>query len=186
MRGCHLVLLVGLMAGSGAPARADSIALTLSKTPTDATLTWSGDVPNFEVYRGPGPAGIVDSSHALAITGGSQVVDSQVPLPGAGFYYLVVTLGPCAPLSPATICGAGARCYPTPDHLTACSGPVGAGTQGAFCSTDADCASTFLCAGANGCAKWCRIGFTDCSPGLTCVSLIPAVYAGAQQYGACF
>ena len=183
------LFLVFLVMPAGV-ARADVIVLTLSKGPAlpgDATLSWAGDVPNFDVFRGPGPAGVTNPPNSMMITGGRQTIDSQIPSPGTGFYYIVTTLGPCSPLSPATICGASARCYPTEDSLTSCSGPVGMGTQCSSCGSDRDCSPKDICAsGGSQCLQWCRVGVGgDCPPPYSCFSFIPILYAGPQQYGVC-
>lgn len=176
------LFVLGIVLYSGA-ARADEILLLLTKGPSmpgGATLSWTGDVPNLEVVRGPALV-------TLVITGGRQTIDPEIPAPGALFFYRVSTLGPCSPLDPAAICGLGARCYPTEDHLTDCSAPVGPGTQCGACSSDAHCAATFFCpSGGPRCAQWCRIGVAgDCPPPYSCFNFIPVLFAGSQAYGVC-
>jgi hypothetical protein len=178
-----------LLAASAVTAHADDgITLTVTRgpSPTDAALSWLGGVPNFDYFRSTVPSTVTVPGNSVLITGGRATTDAGVPPPGACSFYLVESLGPCAPLTPTTICGAGERCYPTTDHLTDCEGPVGTGSQGAACVTDADCASMYVCIAApsNQCLKWCRIGQNDC-PGRTCVGLNPSVFAGAQEYGVC-
>jgi hypothetical protein len=169
--------------------RADLILLKLSKGPTlpgDATLIWTGDVPNFDVFRGNGPAGVTNSPNSLIITGGRQTVDSLVPAPGTGFYYVVTTRGPCDPLNPAAICGPGARCYPTEDGLTNCSGPVGTGAHCSACTSDSNCAPVDVCFGGPTCLQWCRAGVSsDCPPPFSCLVILPLLYVGTQVYSVC-
>lgn len=178
-----------LLTASVAPIHADDgILLTLARgpSPSDAALSWSGSIPNFDFFRSTVPSTVTNPGNSVLITGGRATTDVSVPPPGTCSFYLVNSLGPCSPLAPATICGLNERCYPTTDHLTDCEGPVGAGTQGAACASDANCASMYACfaAPSNQCLKWCRIGLNDCSPG-SCVGLNPAVYSGAQEYGVC-
>ena len=165
----------------------DGISLTLDRgAPAgSAALSWVGGVPNFDVYRGGNPATVTSAGNVLAILGGRSTLDTVVPAANSGFYYLVISVGPCAPRSPAAICGANERCYPTTDGLSDCEGPVGAGTQGAFCTTDADCYALGPCIN-NRCSPWCRIGFSDCGGNLSCFSLIPEVFVTGQEYGVCF
>ena len=153
-----------------------------------SVLSWTGSNPNFDVFRASNPATVSNGGNVVAILGGRTFTDNVLPPLGAGFFYLVTSVGPCSPRDPATVCGPGARCYPSQESLTYCSGPVGTGTQCAFCSSDANCSAVSLCVPtfSASCMNWCRIGFPgDCAVQFTCTALSPKVYAGAQEYGVC-
>jgi hypothetical protein len=170
----------------------DGIGLSIHKGPPagSATLTWTGSVPNFDVFRSPVPGTITDPSHLVVVLGARQQLDAALPATGSALYYLVTSVGRCAPLSPAAICGSGERCYPTEDSLTSCAPPVGAGGQCSACATDATCSPIHSCVAVisgGQCMKWCRIGFSsDCTFGSVCLPFAPALFAGSQQYGACY
>jgi hypothetical protein len=186
-------LAIATLAVLGAsPVRGDDgIVLKITKSPPAnlATLQWTGSIPNFDVFRADTPATVDDPSHLIIVMGARQTQDATLPDPGGCLFYLVTSVGPCAPLSPAAICGGAERCYATEDTLTSCSGPVGGGAQCAACASDAECSPVHVCipvpAGGR-CEKWCRIGFSfDCTFGSVCLPLANPVFAGAQQYGVC-
>lgn len=82
-----------------------------------------------------------------------------------------------------TSCGLAQESMGQMRLLTRCGG-AGSGTQGSFCSTDADCAPTFGCfnAGTTQCLKYCKVGGVACPGGATCTSL---GMIGNTTYGAC-
>jgi hypothetical protein len=76
--------------------------------------------------------------------------------------------------------------------FTTCEG-AGAGTQGASCTKDADCAPTYGCftnaAQQQRCMRWCDASKQACPGGLTCAPLSDGlgndVTVGAVTYGVC-
>ena len=72
--------------------------------------------------------------------------------------------------------------------FTMCRGQ-GAGTQGASCTTNDDCAQTYGCINLNmvpTCLKYCNVSGGSSCPGATlCNPLNPAAQIGATEYGAC-
>ncbi len=185
-----LVQFVVLAAGSIGFAHADDgILLSVARgaSPADASVSWTGNVPNFDVYRSAAAGAVTIPGNLVTVTGTRNVTDTGVPPAGTCLFYAVVSVGPCAPLSPSTICGAGERCFPTEDHLTSCSGPVGSATECGACASHDTCAATYACisSGTNKCMQWCRIGFSDCTAGFFCAQLFPSIYAGTQEYGVC-
>jgi cysteine-rich repeat protein len=96
-----LALLLASVASVPAAA-ADSIDLdvTLGPGAGDITLTWSGELPPFQVYRALGPSMVVDPNHLLGTTSSMQWIDSP---PAAPIVYYVVGL------PPPPFCGNGAR-----------------------------------------------------------------------------
>jgi len=169
----------------------DGIVLTLVKGPGvgNATLIWTGSIPNYDVFQSLTRTNVTDPANRLYVTGEHQFQDATLPPAGSALYYVVTNVGPCAPQTPAPVCSAVERCYPTDDHLTSCAGPVGVGGQCSICTTDAQCSPTTVCVGSGSsgrCQKWCRIGFsTDCTLGSVCLPFVVPLYAGSQQYGAC-
>lgn len=189
-----LPLLIALCAA--APVQADDltddgIVLVVNKGPAagEATLIWAGSIPNYDVFRSITRTNVTDPANKLYVTGAHQFQDATLPIPGSALYYVVTSVGPCAPLTPAPICTGLERCYPTTDQLTSCAGPVGVGGQCSLCTTDGQCSPTTVCIGSGGsgrCQKWCRIGFsTDCTLPSICLPLAQPLYAGGQQYGVC-
>lgn len=76
-------------------------------------------------------------------------------------------------------------------RLTDCSGPVGAGGQGAICTGSEDCQKGFTCANpgtGNQCMRWCRRSPAggECGFGETCIGFDPALVFNSTEYGACF
>jgi hypothetical protein len=185
------VVLVAAVTLFSAPIFADDgIRLSIQKLPLGGvSLTWTGSIPNFDLFVSPSPASITHPSHLILVTGQRQLNDATLPPPGSVLYYLITSVGPCAPLSPAAICTGSERCYPTEDGLTSCAGPVGTGGQCSACSLDGTCSPLHSCqsvVAAAKCMKWCRIGFsTDCTFGTVCLPFSPPLYAGSQQFGAC-
>jgi hypothetical protein len=189
VRACALLTMTALAAGAGLLQADDGISLVIHPGPPGtATVSWTGSVPNFDLFRSPTPAMVTDPSHLILVTGARQAQDSVLPSAGSVLYYQVTSVGPCAPLNPAPICGSGERCYPTDDGLTSCAPPVGAGGQCSACTSDGQCSPVHSCIPdvVSRCMKWCRIGFiSDCTFGSVCLPFAIAVYAGSQQYGAC-
>lgn len=67
----------------------------------------------------------------------------------------------------------------------------GAGTQGASCMANADCAPTFGCFNdgvSDMCLKYCKINAPNCPAGAQCIEItigMEPVFIGNEQYGAC-
>ncbi|MEJ7731439.1 MAG: hypothetical protein WKG00_19765 [Polyangiaceae bacterium] len=75
------------------------------------------------------------------------------------------------------------------DLFTLCQG-AGAGTQGAACVDNGDCAGGFGCFGAapdQQCLKYCGVNPSKgvCSGGTFCTGFTTPVILGAQEYGVC-
>jgi hypothetical protein len=100
-------------------------------------------------------------------------------------------MGPCAPLSPAAVCGANHHCIPQTNGTPICQTPIGGGVQYGNCLSSNDCADIYECitTGFNTtyCMQWCTVD-TDCPsfPFDTCYPLLPAVYVGATEWGVCY
>jgi hypothetical protein len=121
-----------------------------------------------------------------------DVVSGTTPIPGA-----IVCSDMCNPTN-ATGCGVSQGCHvyavdpmavPVV-NFTWCT-PVGAGGQGATCTTDADCQADYGCFNtgtANECLHWCqKAPAAGSCPGVTmCSSLMPAAVVGGIEYGVCF
>jgi hypothetical protein len=73
--------------------------------------------------------------------------------------------------------------------LTHCAGPAGTGTEGALCTTDAECIAGYTCADTgygNECTQWCNYTTgTGCALGYTCAPFSVAVVIGSTEYGVC-
>lgn len=70
-----------------------------------------------------------------------------------------------------------------------CSAPVGAGGQGAACTTDEQCRAGFACAGSQ-CLQWCTgIGLAGslggCPTGLRCYGFATPIRVGGTEHGVC-
>ena len=94
----------------------------------------------------------------------------------------------CSPADPTPVCGASSHCLPQENTTSVCSYPAGAGTQGALCSSNADCAGPYACIQgfSLSCAKWCAVGLPgNCPVSTTCYSLVPPVFTGGTEWGVC-
>ncbi len=97
----------------------------------------------------------------------------------------------CDPENPGAVCLATEHCFPSPDGVPVCLGPVGAGTAYSACATASDCGPPYECVDTGDiflspcCLKWCNAA-ADCPGGSTCEFLNPAVYVGAVEYGVCY
>ncbi len=125
------------------------------------------------------------------------LVDGSTEIPGA-----VVCSSNCDPINPAAGgCPATWGCYPgviDPDGVPGngdettigdCA-PAGAGTQGATCAANSDCAQGFLCINTGvttECLRMCNTAVGDCSgsPGTTCGGTDPVITLGGVTYGIC-
>ena len=88
MKTCRIAcfaILVVLVAG--APAPADEVQLSLTKTGTQIGLEWTGGSPEYTVYRSTSPQDVTDLSWLLARTRGTSLLDG--PPPGGVHYYRV-------------------------------------------------------------------------------------------------
>ncbi|HMY19647.1 MAG TPA: hypothetical protein PKA58_25150 [Polyangium sp.] len=82
----------------------------------------------------------------------------------------------------------GQHCIPQPNGMPTCEGPVGSGTSYAACTTNAQCASDFVCIDTGGispcCLNWC-ISDLDCGLFDTCYPLNTPVFVNGVEYGVC-
>jgi hypothetical protein len=126
-----------------------------------------------------------------------QLVNGTMPIVGA-----TTCSSNCNPVnSAAGACPAGMKCgfFTVNNALTGntdrdivdCTTP-GAGTHGAACTTDAQCASDHLCSTYNAvtaCRRVCNIttGGNECAQqaGTTCLGFNPALVVGGATYGIC-
>ena len=131
--------------------------------------------------------------------------DSQCDAPG-GLCVVGLNDGNGSPIPGVTLCSE--NCNPTTNSgcisgtgctfgqepsgqmrfFTACRG-IGSGTQGAACTTNADCAATYGCinTGTKQCMKYCTVGST-CAGGAACspitINMLDIIIGGVQ-YGIC-
>lgn len=89
----------------------------------------------------------------------------------------------CDPFNPEPTCGSDARCIPTEDGTGTCEAGTGAGTQGALCFTNSDCATEYVCV-SDQCTQLCRVGGSDCSLEI-CTSFDTPLYVCSTEYGVC-
>src|SRR5882672_3065795 len=107
------ILFFGIAMAASTPIFADDvIALRVQKGPgpSTATLSWTGSIPNFDLFRATSRATVTNPSNLLLVTGARQQTDATLPPSGSVLYYVVTSVGPCAPLGPAAICTAAERC----------------------------------------------------------------------------
>ena len=94
----------------------------------------------------------------------------------------------CSPLDPQPLCGTHSHCVPQQNATSMCTYPSGGGTQGALCSDDAGCAGPFACIQTQNlaCRQWCERPAGSCpAAGTSCVSFMPALMIGGQEWGVC-
>jgi hypothetical protein len=102
---------------------------------------------------------------------------------------------PVAPQEPDTnhvACGLAETCqvFLSPPFTACPGGGPGTQAQDQACNDYRDCLPGYAClsVGANtamACQKYCRVGQTDCMPGLTCGGFTPQFIDGQQELGAC-
>lgn len=96
------------------------------------------------------------------------------PVPGLG-----VCAEQCSPTSPASVCGTGQGCEPTPGGgATTC---VPGGTSTSSCFLGEECAPGYHCDGSS-CVRWCRVGFGDCT---SCATFADSPTLNGITYGLC-
>lgn len=85
-------LLSLLLSATAAEAAADGVTLSVARGPGagDVTLTWSGGLPVYSVYRATDPSAVVTPSSRIGETSGSSWVDAPPP---AAIVYFAVTPG---------------------------------------------------------------------------------------------
>jgi hypothetical protein len=117
-----------------------------------------------------------------------QIVDASktppVPIPG-----YKVCMQQCDLRAPAGICGSGTGCGLVDTSHTTCVA-AGSGTTGASCDTDPfSCAPGLTCVDTGTppktCLAWCRVGFSDCTGGLSCLAFSDHPTIGGTEYGVC-
>jgi len=91
---------VFLLAIAALPALAgagpDGIELTVGRDPGGGiVLEWTGGQPPFEVFRSPGPVGVIDPANKIGETDARQWIDT--PPPGAFFGYVITSRCAVAP-----------------------------------------------------------------------------------------
>jgi hypothetical protein len=97
----------------------------------------------------------------------------------------------CNPLNPGGVCTPAEHCFPMPNGVPVCQGPVGPGANYSACTTAADCQAAYECIDTGDvflspcCLEWC-ISAADCPGGSTCEYLSTPVYVGAIEYGVCY
>ena len=109
---------------------------------------------------------------------------------------VTVCTTPCDPIA-QTGCPSSTSCQIFRESMGAmryfadCSSPTGILGQGASCTTQADCAAGFACAGTPGtCLRWCdNPGVagpaSGCPGGLSCFGFTTPIRIGATTYGVC-
>jgi len=75
-------------------------------------------------------------------------------------------------------------CAPTTDGRSYCHIATSEAAWGDRCNSSNDCAVGDICTGS-GCAPMCRSN-SDCPSGSVCYEFSPRLFAGSQQWGACF
>ena len=117
-----------------------------------------------------------------------QIVDASTtpPTPIPGYK---VCMQQCDLRTPAGICGSGTGCGLVDTTHTTCVA-AGSGTSGSSCDTDPFvCGPGLTCVDLGTppktCLAWCRVGFSDCSSGLSCLSFSDHPTIGGTEYGVC-
>ncbi|MBK9259148.1 MAG: hypothetical protein IPM54_04870 [Polyangiaceae bacterium] len=83
------------------------------------------------------------------------------------------------------------HCFPQPNGMPTCEGPIGSGGNYAACLDPTDCQAAFNCIDTGDifaspcCLRWCKTA-ADCGGLETCEFLATPVYVGATQYGVCY
>jgi len=115
---------------------------------------------------------------------GSKCVQVYMGAPVPGWKSCVAS---CALENPAARCGAGSTCMLVLPDTTDCVGGAGSGVGPGTCSpgNDMACAPGHACRPDGTCAKWCRVGQSDCTGGTTCSAGAVTVTVGGVQYGTC-
>lgn len=133
----------------GEPARADAVALQVSKTavPGEVRLSWTGGIPTYTVYRSGVPSTVADPSSQIGTTSSLEWLDTP---PGTVAFFLVAS--PCTAGPPAVCCVNDSSC----SSGEYCDG--GSST----CAPQKDPGGS--CLGANECAS------SFCVDGLCCAS----------------
>ncbi len=97
----------------------------------------------------------------------------------------------CDPMNPGPVCGASQHCFPEPDGIPLCQGPVGPGGNYSACASPSDCQAALNCIDTGDifaspcCLTWCT-SVADCPGGSTCEFLLTPVYVGGTEYGVCY
>ncbi|MFO0564822.1 MAG: hypothetical protein U0263_04120 [Polyangiaceae bacterium] len=93
----------------------------------------------------------------------------------------------CPLQDPGSVCGAGAACLVVLPDITDCVGGAGTGVGPGSCvpGNDLGCAPGHACRPDGSCAKWCRVGKSDCPGGQNCATSPVSVAVGGVAYGTC-
>ncbi|MBI3203160.1 MAG: hypothetical protein HYZ29_16600 [Myxococcales bacterium] len=115
---------------------------------------------------------------------GSKCVQVYMGAPVPGWKSCVAS---CALENPSARCGSGSTCMLVLPDTTDCVGGVGSGIGPGTCSpgNDQSCAPGHTCRPDGSCAKWCRVGQSDCAAGSSCSTSAVTVSVGGVQYGTC-
>jgi len=83
------------------------------------------------------------------------------------------------------------HCFPQPDGIPTCEGPVGSGSAYGACNDPSECQAALNCIDTGDiflspcCLRWCKTD-ANCNALESCVFLATSVYVGATEYGVCY
>ena len=94
----------------------------------------------------------------------------------------------CDPQSPGAVCGPGKQCIPQSNSDPVCS-PAGNGNMFDLCVDFSQCLPGLDCVndGLNSCCMaWCRLNYSDCPSGFSCVEVLGNPTVNGTIYGICW
>jgi hypothetical protein len=170
------ILLVGLLWFGAPELRAlplDLLALSVTRGPTQdqVTLSWTGGLAPYSVYRSAAPSGLVSPGNVVAVTNTPEWIDN--PPAGVIFYYEVTGIGCTSDAECPTGYCVDSVCCNTACCKTceSCNLPGSVGTCQPYLyheDPEGECPWTPGCNGAGGCVS--PPGGQPCSDDVHCGS----------------